>query len=79
MEINAYAQVQQEIDAARGAKDPEVAAAAIRRAQLALARVATEPNFDMRRHRAIATALRELAHTGRRESRVTPPVKRGAR
>jgi hypothetical protein len=60
MSSNAYALVPLEIDAARGAKDPEVAVAAIRRAQLALARVATGPDFDMRRHRARARSAKPV-------------------
>lgn len=58
---DAYAQVQAELDAALAAKDPESMAGACQRAQLALAKVAAGESFDMRRHRAIQTSLRELA------------------
>ncbi len=58
---NAYTLVQAEIDSALTSQDTRVILAACQRAQLALARAATGPDFDMRRHRAIATALRELS------------------
>lgn len=61
MAKDAYAQVQAELDAALAAKDPESMEGACRRAQLALAKVAAGESFDMRRHRAIQTSLRELA------------------
>jgi hypothetical protein len=50
---DAYALVQEELDAALSAKDPEVAAAACRRAQLALAR---DKNSSTRRDRDAYTA-----------------------
>jgi len=59
-----YAPVKVELDAALDARDPKLAAAACRRAQLALARIASGPGFDPRRHRAIATALRDMARGG---------------
>jgi hypothetical protein len=56
-----YRPVQAELDAAVDASDPLLAAAAVRRAQLALARIAAGAGFDARRHRAISGALREVA------------------
>lgn len=57
--MQGYEKVQVELDSALTSRDPAVAAAACRRAQIALARVATGAEFDPRRHRAIAAALRD--------------------
>lgn len=65
IEEDAYTVIQEWLDAALGANDPEVADAGCRRVQLLLARVATSPDFDARRSRAIATALRDRARSGR--------------
>lgn len=55
-----YAAARAELDAAVNTTDPSIAAAAVRRAQLALARIAAGDGFDPRRHRAISGALREV-------------------
>ena len=55
-----YHTIQAELDAALDAKDPATTAAAARRAQVQLARVAASEGFDPRRHRAISQALREV-------------------
>lgn len=59
--VDPYAPARAELDAAVDATDPQLTAAAVRRAQLALAKIAAGPGFDPRRHRAISGALREVS------------------
>jgi hypothetical protein len=77
-----YRPVQAELDEASRAADPQLAAAAVRRAQLALARIASGPGFDPRRHRAIAAALRDASRApgpGMPAGDIAPLSTRGAR
>jgi hypothetical protein len=73
-----YEQVERELVEALGAKDASAAAAARKRALLQLALVATGPNFDEKRHRAISIVLREV-DTAPDAAPLAPLMTRGVR
>jgi hypothetical protein len=77
-----YHAVQTELDQALAERDSQLAAGACRRASLALARVASGPGFDPRRHRAIAAAIRDASRgpgPGMPSGGIAPLSTRGAR
>jgi hypothetical protein len=59
-----YAPLAAELDQVLAEQDPRRAAAGLRRCQLTLARAASGANFDPRRHRAIAAAIRDASRGG---------------
>lgn len=74
-----YTKIQLALDALVGSPDPAQLSAAVRDVQLMLASVAASPGFDLRRHRAISQALRELARTKPATGPVAALTTRGAR
>lgn len=66
-----YTRVQLALDGLVGSSDPTRVAATVRDAQLMLASIAASPGFDLRRHRAISQALRELSRASSPVARLT--------